>query len=177
MKTKLSYNVSNQMGHIVTRKTLKDLIFDIKKSTDKVVFTHGAFDILHIGHIEFLRKSKEKGQVLVVGVDSDKRIYTYKGIKRPIIPLDHRLRIISKFEYVDFVMPLTELDLSDDYFTKLYDDLAPNLVTFGKNFFAEKDLVERQKYLSNIKFKKIIHDYSDIQSTTKIIDKIVDSYN
>ena len=164
------------MGHIVSLKTIKQIIPEIKNVGDRVVLTHGAFDILHIGHIEFLRESKEKGQVLIVGIESDKRIAEYKGISRPIIPFDQRMRLVSKIQFVDFVFPITDKNpFNDELYMKMYDNLQPNILTYGRNYGAEKQRKATKDYFTDIKFEKILTEFDKLQSTTKIIEKIITS--
>lgn len=159
------------MGYIVERKTLKSIIKDLQKQKEKVVFTTGAFDLLHFGQIEFLKKSRGN-KILIVGVESDERIAYYKG-KKPIIPLIERVKIISSISFVDFVYPITDKEHSQAYYLKLYDELSPSIITYGRNYAAEDKIKEEATYFKNIRFKKVTHRYDKIQSTTKIIDKIL----
>lgn len=69
----------------------------------KTVFTNGCFDLLHIGHIRYLNKARLKGDLLVVGLDTDAAVRKLKGNSRPITPLKERLRVIAALECVDIV--------------------------------------------------------------------------
>ncbi|MFH1824308.1 MAG: D-glycero-beta-D-manno-heptose 1-phosphate adenylyltransferase [Candidatus Firestonebacteria bacterium] len=73
------------------------------KKDKKIVFTNGCFDLLHIGHIRYLKKAKKLGDILIVGINSDNSIRRLKGKKRPIVPQDDRAEILSEFPFVDFV--------------------------------------------------------------------------
>jgi len=75
-----------------------------------IVFTNGCFDILHVGHIELLRKARELGDMLVVGLNSDKSIKQIKGEHRPIVPEAERYIMLKNLETVNSVMLFDEPD-------------------------------------------------------------------
>ena len=79
-------------------KELKNIINRLKYRGKKIVFTNGCFDILHYGHIKYLEDAKKKGDILVVGVNSDSSIKRIKGAARPIVNQRDRLRIIAALE-------------------------------------------------------------------------------
>jgi D-beta-D-heptose 7-phosphate kinase / D-beta-D-heptose 1-phosphate adenosyltransferase len=85
-------------------KSFRDTI----KSTQKVVLVTGVFDLLHRGHIQFLEKAKEQGDILLVGLEGDERVKQLKGQERPIQAIDVRLRSIIKLAYVDFAFALPD---------------------------------------------------------------------
>ena len=69
----------------------------------KTVFTNGCFDILHAGHVEFLRRAKMEGDLLIVGVNSDESVRALKGDQRPINGLYDRIRVLRSIRWVDIV--------------------------------------------------------------------------
>ena len=74
----------------------------IKKTKGKkVVFTNGCFDVIHAGHIDLLQKAKEKGDILVVGLNSDSSIRRLKGNSRPVNTLNQRIKVLSSIQYID----------------------------------------------------------------------------
>jgi len=77
---------------------------------ETIVFTNGCFDILHVGHIQLLRKARELGDTLIVGLNSDKSIKQIKGPNRPIIPEDERYIMLKNLETVNAVIPFDEPD-------------------------------------------------------------------
>lgn len=81
---------------------------DLQSRDFKLVFTNGCFDMLHRGHIETLKFCKSKGDKLVVALNADESIRSFKDPKRPIMPLEHRMAVISSLEYVDFVVSFDE---------------------------------------------------------------------
>ncbi len=72
----------------------------------KIVLVTGVFDLLHCGHTQFLQKSKQYGDILLVGLESDERVRKLKGDDRPVEPVEARLKDIGKLEYVDFAFAL-----------------------------------------------------------------------
>lgn len=82
--------------------------YDLSKRDFKLVFTNGCFDILHGGHIQTLNFCKNKGDKLVVALNSDESIKRIKDKSRPILPLEHRLAVVSCLEVVDFVVCFDE---------------------------------------------------------------------
>lgn len=82
---------------------------DWRLGKKKIVFTNGVFDLLHLGHIDYLSKAKDNGDILFVGVNSDKSVkYLGKGGNRPITDEKSRLTIIAALEFVDAVMLFDE---------------------------------------------------------------------
>jgi D-beta-D-heptose 7-phosphate kinase/D-beta-D-heptose 1-phosphate adenosyltransferase len=87
---------------------LKQIIADLKLQGERIVFTNGCFDILHLGHISYLRQAKSKGDILVVAVNSDKSVKAIKGKGRPINKDRVRAELIAALESVDFVTIFSE---------------------------------------------------------------------
>jgi len=159
------------MGYKVSLDTAIKIAKDFRLSRQKLVFTHGAFDLFHAGHSIFLNKSKKTGEILVVGVEPDSNVRKYKGKLRPIIPQKQREEMILHHKAVDFVVTIDELDrVIDDYYVELYKTMKPTTVTFGKNFTV-KD--RKSTKVENVKFKEIV---GEVSSTTKIITSIMNRY-
>ena len=96
---------------------------------DKVVFTNGCFDILHIGHIRYLEKASKLGNKLIVGLNSDKSIRRIKGKKRPIVQEKDRKEILEKLEFVDEVIIFDETTPEN-----LIKDLKPEVLVKGGDY-------------------------------------------
>lgn len=79
-----------------------------REQGERVVFTNGCFDLLHVGHLRCLQRAKEFGQVLVVGVNSDASVRRLKGPKRPVVGQSERAEIVAALEPVDFVVVFEE---------------------------------------------------------------------
>lgn len=163
------------MSLYLPKNTLIPLTAKIVKTGKKIVMTHGVFDLYHIGHSELLKKSKSYGDILIVGLDSDKRVENYK-MKKPYISLKERAGILMENKNVDFVVSINSTsNFSDDYLIKLYKDLNVSVVTYGRFFGFKKNIEKRKKILRNVDFKLVNHKYENIVSSTKIIEKIKNS--
>lgn len=93
-------------GHKIARsyQEVADFVKKKRQQGKKIVLTQGSFDMLHIGHARYCREAKKHGDILIVGIDSDKKINSRKGEGRPIVPQDERLEMLAHLEYVDQVV-------------------------------------------------------------------------
>ncbi len=80
------------------------LVEKYRKAGKKIVLTQGSFDMLHIGHGRYLREARSRGDVLIVGVDSDEKIRARKGPERPVVPEEERIEMLSYLSSVDHVV-------------------------------------------------------------------------
>ncbi len=146
---------------------IKNLHKKLNKSlkSKKIVMTNGCFDIIHSGHIEYLRKSKKYGDVLIVAINSDASVKLNKGKNRPIINLKDRIKILSELNCVDYVITFNSKTPE-----KLYKLLKPNVITKGKDYF-KKNIAGLDYVLKNGGSLKLI-PLKKNQSTTRIINKI-----
>lgn len=99
----------------------------------RVVFTNGCFDILHAGHISYLRKARKLGDILVVGINSDDSVKRIKGNNRPVNPLNDRMEMLAAFDFVDYVIPFEE-----DTPRKLIETIAPDILVKGGDYKMEE---------------------------------------
>jgi rfaE bifunctional protein nucleotidyltransferase chain/domain len=152
------------MSKILTLLKLNKILKNSIKSK-KVVVTNGCFDIIHSGHIEIFKKSKELGDVLIVLVNTDKSIKKNKGINRPIIKQEQRLKVLSAISYIDYIVPFDQLTP-----IKLYNKIKPSIVTKGKQYKVNQIVGNKiiSKNKGTIKLIKMV----DNISTSKIIKKI-----
>ena len=134
---------------------------DIKTVNPKVVFTNGCFDILHRGHIEYLKKSKELGDKLIVGINSDTSVRMLKGSKRPINNQYDRKYMLESLEFVD------EVHIFDEQTPyELIKRIDPDIITKGGDYLTVEDVVGHD--LAEVQLIPFIENYS----TTKILEKI-----
>ena len=148
------------MHKILDWKELGTKIDEAKAAGKKVVFTNGCFDIIHLGHVRYLREAKKLGDVLVIGLNSDKSVSKIKP-GRPVNPQGHRAEILSSLEMVDYV---TLFDEETPY--KLINLLKPDVLVKGGDWKKE-DIVgsDIAKETRSLPYVKGI-------STTKLIEKI-----
>jgi len=130
-----------------------------KKSN--VVFTNGCFDILHSAHIKLLQFSKKQGDLLVVGLNSDKSIQRIKGAERPINDIHERSVILSLFDFIDFI-----IIFEDDTPYHVIKNLSPHTLIKGSDYKKE-DIVGNELVKKVILFTLI-----DNKSSTNVINKI-----
>lgn len=131
-----------------------------------IVYTIGCFDLLHIGHIRFLKQSKELGKILIVGIHDDKTIFSYKN-RYPIIPFEQRIEMVESIKWVDRVVKTD--GISDINFVKKYN---VNIVTVVPTWFNYKHNLNRRERIEELGAKVVIVPYTEWVSTTQIIQSI-----
>jgi D-beta-D-heptose 7-phosphate kinase/D-beta-D-heptose 1-phosphate adenosyltransferase len=125
-----------------------------------IVFTNGCFDILHKGHIKYLKKSKELGDYLIVAINADQSVQKLKGKNRPINNQEDRALVLEAIKYVDKVIVFNE-----DTPYQLIKKIKPDIITKGGDY-TEKEVV------GNDIAKVVIIPYVDGYSTTGIVNAI-----
>jgi D-beta-D-heptose 7-phosphate kinase/D-beta-D-heptose 1-phosphate adenosyltransferase len=144
---------------------LKVISAQAKTKGKTVVFTNGCFDLLHRGHLHTLRAAKACGDVLIVGLNSDRSVKDLKGAGRPIHPQSDRAELIGALEVVDYVVLFDEAEPYD-----LIGALIPDVLAKGGDWSAEKiigaDIVERHGG------RVAVIPYLQGFSTTEIIERI-----
>lgn len=131
-----------------------------------LVFTNGCFDVLHVGHIRYLQKSKELGDYLVIGLNSDISVKKIKGNERPINKENDRAEMLLALSCVNHVILFDE-----DTPYELIKELKPNILTKGGDYSAEK--VVGYDIVTSNDGKVIILPFEEGFSSTKIINKIL----
>lgn len=141
-------------------------ILDKKKQNGKsVVFTNGCFDIVHSGHIEYLKKAKKLGDFLIIGINSDDSIRKLKGDDRPVFSLQERALLLESFYFVDALIPFDSETPID-----LIKSINPNILVKGGDYKLEKIIGYDFVIESGGSVKTI--DFLDGFSSSKIISKI-----
>lgn len=137
-----------------------------KSKGDKVVFTNGCFDILHLGHVDYLEKSSEFGTKMIVAVNSDASVRTLeKGVERPVNSEYARARLIAALGFVSMVIIFGESTPLE-----LIQALSPDVLVKGDDYTIET-IVGAKEVLAaggEVKTIALVPDYS----TTKIIQKL-----
>lgn len=153
------------MGQVINRKDIISTVENLKKENKKIVFTNGCFDILHIGHVRYLKKSAQFGDILIIGLNSDGSVKRLKGETRPINNEQDRAELLSELGFVDYVVIFDE-----DTPEKLLDEIKPNIYTKGADYTIET-LPEAKTILKNngkVEFISLVEG----KSTTNVIKKI-----
>ena len=144
-----------------SKNSLAQAIKKWKNKQEKIVFTNGCFDILHVGHVKYLEQAKSFGDVLIIGINSDSLVKSINGENRPINAESDRAYILASLEAVDYVVIF-----DDDTPYDLIKLINPNVLVKGSDYEGKNiigsDLVEELKLVKYINGK----------STTKTIQKI-----
>ena len=144
---------------------LLEKVASCKKEGLKVVLTSGTFDLFHIGHSRYLERAKECGDVLIVGVDSDKKVSKNKGPHRPIVDENERMEILCHCRHVDMVF----LKKSSDSKWHFIKAVQPDVLIATQRVYEEKDLIGLDNYCGEI----IVLKSQAITSTTAKIRRIL----
>lgn len=134
----------------------------------KVVFTNGCFDILHVGHIEYLKFSRRQGDVLVVGLNTDRSVREMKGSNRPVVPEHERARLLAALEDVDYVILFDE-STPDELIKKV----KPDVLVKGEDW-REKGVVGSE-FVQSYGGKVVLAPLVEGASTTNILSRILNS--
>ncbi|MGE5399758.1 MAG: D-glycero-beta-D-manno-heptose 1-phosphate adenylyltransferase [Ignavibacteriales bacterium] len=157
-------------NNILNRKEILEVRNKLREQGRKVVFTNGCFDILHAGHVDYLSKAKQLGDILIVGINSDSSIRNIKGELRPIIPEIERATLVANLKAVDYVTLFDE-----DTPGNLIDTIIPDILVKGADW-SINNIVGRDVVESNGGEVKTINFVSE-QSTSKIISIILERYS
>ncbi len=114
---------------VLNHDVLAEKIRLLKTQGKRIVFTNGCFDLLHVGHVRYLRGAKALGDALVLALNSDDSVRRLKGPERPLLPLEDRLGILSAFEMVDYITVF-----NDDTVTPLLLKLKPDIHAKGTDY-------------------------------------------
>ncbi|WP_223670851.1 bifunctional D-glycero-beta-D-manno-heptose-7-phosphate kinase/D-glycero-beta-D-manno-heptose 1-phosphate adenylyltransferase HldE [Kangiella shandongensis] len=149
---------------VVSELTLLELIAQAKASGETIVMTNGCFDILHSGHVSYLKQAAELGDRLIVAVNSDDSVKRLKGDSRPLNPCQQRMLVLSELSSVDWVVEFTE-----DTPQRLIEAMRPDVLVKGGDYKVE-EIAGSSSVISN-GGDVVILDFVDGVSTTNIINK------
>ena len=148
---------------------MQRLIHNLKRSGKRIVFTNGCFDILHVGHVRYLEQAKSLGDVLVVGINSDRSVRGLKGPRRPILPVEERGEILSGLGCTDYITVFEEPTPFD-----LISLLQPDVLVKGGDWTPEQ--VVGREVVEGSGGRVVILPFVEGSSTTNIIDVILEKY-
>jgi len=149
------------LNKIIPLSDLSSLIKIIRTTDKKIVITNGCFDIIHVGHLSFLEKAKECGDILIVGLNSDKSVKMNKGESRPINDIVYRCKQLSMISCIDYVVVFEEKTP-----IKFIEIVKPDILVKGGDY--EITQILGREFAKETR----IIDYADGFSTTSIIKKI-----
>ncbi len=154
---------------IFGREKLKEKVQALKREGKRIVFTNGCFELLHIGHVHYLSAAKAEGNILVVGVNSDRSVREIKGPRRPVMPENERAEVLASLACVDFV---TLFDEPDPLVT--IRTLMPDVLVKGADW--EEDAIVGKNVVEANGGRVVRIPLTQGASTTGIIEKILTNY-
>jgi len=155
-------------GKVLDLEKLQRIVTDLKKKRKITVWTNGCFDLLHVGHIRYLKEAKKLGDVLIVGINSDESVKILKGPTRPIQTEKERAEILSSLEFIDYVIIFPEITIE-----KYLSALKPDIYVKGGDyapFYLESHIEGKavKEYGGEIKTISLVEE----RSTTKILEDL-----
>ncbi len=153
------------MGQIIKRENIRSFVEKLQAGGKTVVVTNGCFDILHVGHVRYLQKTKSFADYSIVLLNSDKSVKAIKGESRPINPELNRAEILCALSCVDFVVLFDENSPAE-----LIDEIKPDVYTKGADYTMETLPEAEIMRKNNIRVEFIT--FVEGQSTTNLINKI-----
>lgn len=157
------------MNRIINTEKAIKISKKLKREGKRIVLAGGVFDILHVGHIKFLRAAKKKGDILFIFLESDKNVAKFKGNNRPINSQKERAMVLSSLRSVDYVIILGEMKTNSDY-DKLVINLKPDIIATTKK---SQQIIHnaRQAKLVDAELALVINRISN-KSTTRLANII-----
>ena len=157
------------MDKILERATLKEIIDKLRRDGKKIAFTNGCFDILHVGHVRYLKEARKTADVLILALNSDSSVRKLKGDKRPLVCEDERAEVLAGLECVDFITIFSEMTPLE-----LICYLKPDILIKGGDW-PEDQVVGRNEIKQWGGCVQLIPEVLG-KSTTNIVDKIIAAY-
>jgi len=140
-----------------------------RSNNQKIVFTNGCFDLLHRGHVHLLRTAKGYGDLLIVGINTDKSVKAIKGPNRPILPQQDRTELIAAMEMVNYVVVFDE---PDPY--RLISSIRPDVLAKGGDWSKEK--IIGADFVQEDGGRVVVIPYIKGFSSTEIIERIQNNH-
>ena len=156
-------------GKVVDRAELLAELGPLKAAGKRIVFTNGCFDLVHAGHVRYLREAASFGDVLVVGINSDASVREFKEPGRPIAPEGDRAEMVAALEMVDFVVLFGEKTAE-----ALVAEVRPDVDVKGGDYSPET--LPEARVVDGYGGQVRLVRYHEARSTTGIIQKILDAY-
>ncbi len=149
-------------GKILSRGQLRERVEQWRRAGERVILANGNFDLLHVGHVRYLRGAKTLGGKLVVAINSDQSVRALKGEGRPIMPEHERAEIVSALANVDAVIVFPELDVRS-----IIREIRPDIHAKGTDYTA--DSVPERDVVADCGGRVAIVGDSKDHSTSEII--------
>jgi len=157
----LVINSKNDSTKLVSRERLIDLLAGVREQGSSVVMTNGCFDVLHQGHLHFLKECSQLGDYLVIAINSDNSIRRLKGNERPFFDSGHRKALLAELAYVDYIV-----EFEEDTPRELIELVRPDVLVKGSEYTPEK--IVGAELANEVRTIELVEGYS----STRIIDRI-----
>jgi rfaE bifunctional protein nucleotidyltransferase chain/domain len=157
--------VNDSTQKIVSREALRERVIQWRRAGEQIVLANGCFDLVHVGHIRYLRGAKALGSKLVVAVNADDSVRQIKGIGRPLMPAEERAEIIASLADVDAVVVFSEPDVR-----ALIGEIRPDVQAKGTDYTRD-NVPERDEVLAYGGRVEIVGDSKD-HSTTDFLSRL-----
>ena len=157
---------SGRMKKIQTLQDFVKILSSLKETSQATVLVGGCFDILHIGHIKFLKEAKKTGDILVVLVESDIKVKELKGRERPLFIQKERAEVLAALNYVDYVILLPEMKQNQDY-EKIIQQVRPDISAVTEN---DPLLAKKKSQAELVNGKLIIVPRVKTFSSSKLVE-------
>jgi D-glycero-beta-D-manno-heptose 1-phosphate adenylyltransferase len=154
---------------ILSRGELRQRVGAWRRAGERITLANGAFDLLHVGHVRYLRGAKALGGKLVVAINSDESVRALKGEGRPVVPEDERAEIVAALADVDAVVIFAELDVRS-----IIREICPDIQAKGTDYTAES-VPERDTVMEYGGRVEIVGDPKDHSSTEMIRSEMIRS--
>jgi rfaE bifunctional protein nucleotidyltransferase chain/domain len=159
--------MSDLSAPILDRKELVARVNDAREQGSTIVLANGCFDLLHVGHIRYLAGAKDLGDLLVVGINSDRQAHALKGEGRPFMPENERAELIAALKCVDFVTIFDEPTVE-----QLIRDIRPDIHAKGTDYTT--DTVPERDIIREVGGRVAIVGDAKDHSSTELIGKTRD---
>jgi rfaE bifunctional protein nucleotidyltransferase chain/domain len=149
-------------GKVLHRERLRERVEEWRRAGERIVLANGNFDLLHVGHVRYLRGAKALGGKLLVGINADESVRALKGAGRPIMPAEERAEIVAALEVVDAVVIFPELDVR-----ALIREIRPDIQAKGTDY--TEDTVPERDAMAEVGGRVAIVGDAKDHSTSEII--------
>lgn len=155
------------MTTVISTGKLEAIIPKLKKAGKRIVLVGGCFDVLHPGHVIFLEKAKQAGDLLIVLLESDEKIKKLKGVNRPVHTQQERGKVLSALQFVDYLVLLPVMK-SDTAYDKLIQSIKPDIIAITAGQASQHQ--KRAAKLTGAELKAVTRLIGQ-HSTSRILDR------
>ena len=149
---------------LIDRMKISEIVTGLKAKGKKIVFTNGCFDILHVGHVRYLKEAKALGDILILGLNSDCSVKSLKGSNRPINNESDRAEVLSSLKAIDYVVIFDEKTAEN-----IVGEVKPDIYAKGGDYSI--DTLPEAKIVAEHGGKTVLLQLVDGKSSTNIINK------